>query len=98
MEIAVELESSGCAQCGVVFAMPTILTGALKKTGQTFYCPNGHSLSFGKGENDRLRGQINDMSNMIQGRDEEIKSLGQANSNQKGQISKLKKKLSKGEK
>lgn len=37
-----------CAECSVQFGMPANLLAARKKDGQSFTCPNGHSLNFGK--------------------------------------------------
>jgi hypothetical protein len=35
-----------CASCGVEFCLPDGLHAARRKDGRSFWCPNGHSLSF----------------------------------------------------
>ena len=40
------VEISRCAQCGTSFGMQATLIEARRRDGLTFYCPNGHWLSF----------------------------------------------------
>jgi hypothetical protein len=40
-----DLEVTVCT-CGVLFAAPQKLLDTRRFDGQSFYCPNGHSLSF----------------------------------------------------
>ena len=44
-----------CCACGVQFAYPYSLYRNARDTGQSFYCPNGHSLSYKTTELDRLK-------------------------------------------
>jgi len=44
-----------CAKCMIEFAITTGADFRCKQEGKDFYCPNGHSLSYGKSEADRLR-------------------------------------------
>jgi hypothetical protein len=44
------LETDTCCTCGVVFAMPDFMLAQVRKTGATFYCPNGHSLVYNGGK------------------------------------------------
>jgi hypothetical protein len=48
------LEVEVCASCGVLFAAPEHLLDECRKTGDNFFCPNGHTLVY-KGENARLK-------------------------------------------
>ena len=41
-----ELESMTCASCGVVFAIPEHMASERRQTGEVFYCPSGHTLTF----------------------------------------------------
>ena len=91
MEIA--LTPVECCHCGIPFTIPSQYCSSLKETGQRFYCPNGHTLSFGDGENARLKKQTNNQIDTIRSQGEQIESLGRVISNQKGQVTKLKKKL-----
>lgn len=47
-----------CASCGVKFGFPDDLDESLRKTGNTFYCPNGHSNVYRKTTADLLREQL----------------------------------------
>lgn len=37
-----------CCECGVNFGIPSHFHTHLKRNKQTFYCPNGHSMSYTK--------------------------------------------------
>jgi hypothetical protein len=50
------LETTFCTHCGLPFAMPAEMLKVLRRDGNTFYCPNGHAMSWrGITEADRLR-------------------------------------------
>lgn len=51
----VELFVSDCAHCGIVFGMTSGLEARRRSDGGRFYCPNGHHLTFGESDEDRLR-------------------------------------------
>lgn len=51
----VSLYVSDCANCGVVFGMTEDLEGRRRGDAGRFYCPNGHTMSFGESDKDRLR-------------------------------------------
>lgn len=53
--ITTELFVSDCATCGVIFAIPRTLEARRRQDGASFYCPNGHTLSFHKTDLDRER-------------------------------------------
>lgn len=52
------LVANTCAACGVLFAMPKLLNDELRMNGRVFYCPGGHSLSYGQGDNAKLREEL----------------------------------------
>lgn len=52
------LDETECASCGIAFAVPTHWLATRKRDGKSFYCPNGHSLSYGASEADRLRTEL----------------------------------------
>lgn len=41
-----DLEVEVCAACGVLFAAPKALLEACRFDGDSFFCPNGHSLTY----------------------------------------------------
>jgi len=51
-------EVQTCAACGCVFALEQHHVESLRKSGKGFVCPNGHDLTFGKSEADKLREQL----------------------------------------
>lgn len=52
----VELDLQQCT-CGVYFGVPVRIIEVRRKDGGNFYCPNGHCLTFGDNELERLRKQ-----------------------------------------
>lgn len=53
------LEDAGeCPACGVRFAMPANLLSTLRSNKKSFYCPNGHSMSFTEGTAERLEREL----------------------------------------
>ena len=54
----IRLTTETCITCGIEFGMPEDYHTALRGHGQTFYCPNGHSMWYGKSRVDTLREQL----------------------------------------
>jgi hypothetical protein len=52
------LTSTECCSCGVHFAIPKGMLKAKQSDGSSFYCPNGHILSWRKTDADRLREEL----------------------------------------
>ena len=50
----VAIKEHCCPTCGVLFWLSATYEGRRRSDGLTFYCPNGHSLSYGETETDRL--------------------------------------------
>ena len=95
MDTEIELTPVVCAECGVVFALPKSFNESLKKTGQGFHCPNGHSLSYGKGENQKLKDKLADSTRQTDYQTDLIREREKEISNKKSQITRLKKKVMK---
>lgn len=56
IEITVKIVADTCAECGVVFGLEAGYQRQRRDDHQSFYCPNGHSLSYaGKSEAERLK-------------------------------------------
>ena len=47
-----------CPECGVIFGITTEMEARRRSDGATFYCPNGHSMSFGASEAARLKDEL----------------------------------------
>lgn len=54
----VTLQELHCAECGILFAAPAQWLETKSQTKGSFYCPNGHILTYGVSENARLREQV----------------------------------------
>ncbi len=65
--IYTQLETvGGCASCGVDFAVPVHFINMRRQDKKTFYCPNGHVLSFTESEVDRLKRELEGVKNSLQ--------------------------------
>ncbi len=54
----VTLQEDTCAACGITFAAPQHWFRSKQSTGDAFYCPNGHRLSFTKRTETILQEQL----------------------------------------
>jgi hypothetical protein len=54
----VTFESVGCCQCGITFMITDRFKNHLIRDGSVFYCPNGHSQSFGESEAQKVRKEL----------------------------------------
>ena len=62
----VEFDWTTCASCGVPFAWSKAAVDGKRQSHETFYCPNGHTLSFpDKSEADRLRDRLREAENKL---------------------------------
>lgn len=102
-EEQIQLTTTSCASCGVVFAIPTPLIKKLKETGSGFYCPNGHSLSYGESEAQRLQKQLDRERRTREAYQSDVRMLREQRDSAersaaayKGQTTKLKKRASAG--
>jgi len=53
-----QLEIRVCPTCGVTYALPERMVADRRAKGGSWYCPNGHSLSFIKTEAQELREKL----------------------------------------
>jgi Zn-finger nucleic acid-binding protein len=58
IDLTTAFTAETCITCGIVFGLPEDFHQALRGNGKGFYCPNGHSMWYGKGEVDKLREQL----------------------------------------
>jgi hypothetical protein len=54
-----------CASCGIAFAAPESFLQKRREDKGTFYCPNGHSLSYTTSETGRLRNELATKQRML---------------------------------
>lgn len=57
--VVIMFEYHTCAHdgCGITYGITEAFGNRRRKDGNPFYCPNGHSQSYGKSEADRLRAE-----------------------------------------
>lgn len=58
IDIVATFEVIDCASCHVVFGLGEEHVARLRKSGDRFYCPAGHFLTFGESETDKLRKEL----------------------------------------
>lgn len=92
-----------CASCDVVFGMTATLHENRKSDGKSFFCTNGHSLSYGDTEADKLRRERDRLKQQVAERDDRIQraiqreeaALRQRNA-ARGQVTKIKNRVGHG--
>lgn len=47
-----------CCNCGIEYEVPDTWLNSKRETGQDFYCPNGHLLTYGDTEMKKLKRQL----------------------------------------
>lgn len=99
MDITVNLTAMDCPNCAVVFAVPDRLERERREDGQSFYCPNGHGMSY-SGEMAKLKAKLVDKErDLVWFKTAEREARDRANETerrlraQKGNVTKLRKRL-----
>jgi hypothetical protein len=59
IEIIDKLYILQCANCACTFGMPNRMDDDRRKDGKSFYCPHGHSNTYGEGTNAKLQRELN---------------------------------------
>lgn len=90
-------EREECVICGVVFWMTDTLYKARRQDGRTFYCPNGHGMSYTETEADKLRRERDRLAQQQARLEDNIRELSHALDHEhrrsaayKGQVTRLK--------
>ncbi len=88
-----------CCNCGVAFGMTVTLHGARKRDGGSFYCPNGHGQHYTESTEAKLKQTEKDLKTArsnAQYYREEAEAKARSLSAIRGQITKIKNRISKG--
>lgn len=56
--VTTKLSTLSCGICAIPFAIPEALHNALIDSGNSFYCPNGHHISYTESEANKLRKRL----------------------------------------
>lgn len=67
-----DFESVVCANCGTTFGLLPEVAKHRRDTGQDFTCPNGHVLTYGKGEVSRLRAELEHKATLLRAKEEQL--------------------------
>jgi hypothetical protein len=93
-----------CCDCGIAFGVPPVWDKARRNDHRSFYCPNGHSLSYkGESEAEKLRRERDLLKQLIAEKNDDIcherekrEAAERQLAAQKGQVTKLKKRAAAG--
>ena len=100
MNSIVELRDTECCVCGVSFAVPKIMLNHKIEKGGYLHCPNGHSIGWGKGKEEKALERVEqDLKGYKQrnaGLSSEVSSLEASNRALKAANTRLKNKAKKG--
>ena len=103
IDAGISLEVRTCPVCFINYALPIELVQRKKREGGDWYCPNGHNLVFTESETDKLRKQLESAKSDAkywQNRKNEVQQqkdfVERSLAAQKGQVTKLKKRISNG--
>lgn len=83
-----------CVDCGVLFGITESHRDQLIKSGDTFYCPNGHSQIYSRKQN--LEQQIKQLNTQLKYTEKDRDFYKKSLTLQKGQVTKLKKRIANG--
>jgi predicted RNA-binding Zn-ribbon protein involved in translation (DUF1610 family) len=92
----VVLELVNCPNCGVIFGLPQEMQHELRQTGNSFYCPNGHALSYRDSEVSRLKKKLRERDKYIDDLRGDLMLTERRRRAAKGQLTKWRNKLAQG--
>lgn len=58
MDITIEMTATDCAQCLIAFCVPGRYLKERREDKRTFYCPNGHPMSYHQSKADELAAKL----------------------------------------
>lgn len=61
-----------CCDCGVIFGMADYFRAQRKRDQKSFYCPNGHAMSYTESEADELKRRLSQTQEALAVRDGEL--------------------------
>lgn len=96
INVQVFLVSETCCNCGIPFAMPDYLQRQCKENKKNFYCPNGHGQHYTTSEIDKLRADVARAKQDGEWWKNRAEVSAKEVITHKGQITKLKNRISKG--
>ena len=64
-----------CCNCGIPFAVSEEFNAECRRKGKLFFCPNGHSQSYGKSEADKIRDEKVALEHQLQAKLNEARHM-----------------------
>ena len=64
--VGVNLYTHECPVCGVIYGLSEQFDGERSSNGGSWYCPNGHNLSYTESEAAKLRDKLNKTSRKLE--------------------------------
>jgi hypothetical protein len=93
--VANRLTLTTCAECSIQFAVPEQWDENRRQTGSTFWCPNGHILTY-KSEIKRLRSALQAEQTRVTAMRDQLQAAERSARAVRGQVTKLKKRIANG--
>lgn len=90
------LVATQCANCGCWFGITEWMDTKRREDASTFYCPNGHSLSFKKSLAEKERERADAAERRLAATRDLLKHEERSHAATRGQVTKLKKRASAG--
>ena len=90
------IETTTCAECGIVFGAPERYFGARREDKKSFFCPNGHSLSYRQSDLDKVRGERDRALQQVARAEEEAATARRLLEQEKLSMKRLKKRTAAG--
>lgn len=94
--IVEDLTVTRCAECGCNFGVPGDFLNCRQADKRSFYCPNGHVLSYKESEADKLRRERDRLAQRIAEKDDEIARQERLVAAARGQVTKIKNRVGHG--
>ena len=98
-----KLDVISCGTCEIPFAIPSYMNRVAKDDGRSFYCPNGHKISYHTTEADQLRAKLEreerwrkNAETRAQAARDQAESAERSRAAYKGQLTKVKKRVGNG--
>lgn len=85
-----------CGECDVTFAMPDYLQADCRKTGRTWYCPNGHPRVYRKSDNAELKEKLASLESTNTHLRDQLDQAEKSKAAVKGQLTKERKRTANG--
>ena len=96
-EIATTFEPTHCEPCGVQFALTETMYKRLRRTHDTFYCPNGCQIQYyGETQEQKLRRLLDSANSRSTDLSHRLDYANRSRAALRGQVTKIKRRVSKG--